>query len=397
MEVNFKYSLDLSTDITFYELPQNNITFGEWSTPYSDVNGVFYDYYLPNSNTTADRQGGLVYLEIDGSFEYFAFTPDDWSLNFATIMSQNYDGPVLFSAPTTGDGWYVLAQILSPPLSYRISSVDATHLIITSSSVTSTLTTFQINDTYVGLVKVSVPKPSSAVHVTFSRPYAYAIAQANNIPPIYDSSAFYTYSPPPDLVGYATIQITNADAITIPAAAFQTGAVCQDFYAVVYFNASELATGDVEVTAYGIAETVVNSSGSTSFTIDVNASSFPQVFRIPYTENLLVVSTELNLSTVNTTTPFAMFGAGGFQVIPLTEMNYLTGLHVAPLMDYFYASNFTYDYYFLVLANSPALTFKVVPSNTHHLCNPVLLCNGHGVCHEDRFSDSCLCIQGKYL
>lgn len=397
MEINFAYSLDPETSITFLELPQNNVTFNSWSSPSSNVNGVFFDYYQPSNNISSIEEGGLVYLEIYGSFAYFTFAPDDWSLNFAAIMPSNYYGPVLFSAPTTGHGWYVLAQIQDPPLSYRISSIDATHLTIplSSTSISATLTLFQLNNTFVGLVRVSVPNLSSAVHVTFSTPCAYTIAQANSIPPTYDQDVFYTYSPPPDLVGYATFEVTDADSITIPAAAFQTGAFSQDFYAVVYLNATDVEDSDVEVTAFVIHETVVNSAGSSPITITVNASSVPQVFRIPYTEHLLVVSTELSFSPPTNTTSYAMFGAGGYQVIPLDETHFMSGLHVSPLVDYFYASNFTYDYYFLVFANSPDVTLTVVPSNIYHLCNPVLLCNGHGVCHSDRISDSCVCVQGE--
>src|SRR5207245_271895 len=70
------------------------------------------------------------------------------------------------------------------------------------------------------------------------------------------------------------------------------------------------------------------------------------------------------------------------------------GLHLAPLQDYFYASNNSLDYFLFVMPNTSSIQVTVTPQLTHTLCNPVLLCNGHGSCDAKRLDQSCDCIQG---
>eukprot|EP01113_Clastostelium_recurvatum_P005904 TRINITY_DN12654_c0_g1_i3.p1 TRINITY_DN12654_c0_g1~~TRINITY_DN12654_c0_g1_i3.p1 ORF type:complete len:743 (-),score=84.26 TRINITY_DN12654_c0_g1_i3:124-2352(-) len=69
-------------------------------------------------------------------------------------------------------------------------------------------------------------------------------------------------------------------------------------------------------------------------------------------------------------------------------------MHLSPLWDSYYASNYTYDYYFLVLPSTPSLRLTVQSQASHYLCNAVLLCGGHGVCPQERNEDKCTCIAG---
>jgi hypothetical protein len=94
------------------------------------------------------------------------------------------------------------------------------------------------------------------------------------------------------------------------------------------------------------------------------------------------------------TTDLVLFGAGGLQTVAFSEVvDQFPGLHLRR-KDYFYAGNTTLDYYLFVMPNAPAMTVLITPDPIRHLCNPVLLCNGHGSCDPERTSEGCDCIKG---
>jgi hypothetical protein len=132
-----------------------------------------------------------------------------------------------------------------------------------------------------------------------------------------------------------------------------------------------------------------------SLEIHIETSSEIQLFRIPFTDDLLIVTTEVSLtSSTSNLTSQVFFGAGGLQTTSLSYQQNYAGMHLLPAKDYFYASPSKEDYFLMVMPNTPSTTVTIRPQPLQHLCNPVLLCNGHGSCNDRRLTDKCQCIEG---
>ncbi len=189
--------------------------------------------------------------------------------------------------------------------------------------------------------------------------------------------------------GTQPVSATSPSLFVIPALAFQTGASSNDFYAVIYGTTSS----PINISVNLIPETVKTYSSELLY-FTVPSSSDVQLFRIPYHEDLLVVTLEVTSSSLSNTTDLVLFGAGGLQTVEVNYQTLITGVFLAPLNNYFYASNYTYDYYLLVMPNAGLMRIVITPQLVQHLCNPVLLCNGHGSCDPSRLSENCNCISG---
>jgi ABC-type multidrug transport system fused ATPase/permease subunit len=189
-------------------------------------------------------------------------------------------------------------------------------------------------------------------------------------------------------VGYWPITQNDTRYIIVPALAYQAGALSTDFFIVMYSEASF-----INVTVSLPSETIIDFV-SESLTFSVESSDELRSFRIPFQEELLVITTEITSSELaENETGMILFGAGGLQTTQPDGFLQYPGLDLGG-KNYWYASNNTFDYFLLVMPNTPAFNIVITPNPRKYLCNPVLLCNGHGSCDKDRLYHSCHCIQG---
>jgi hypothetical protein len=126
----------------------------------------------------------------------------------------------------------------------------------------------------------------------------------------------------------------------------------------------------------------------------VESSEELQSFRIPYQEELLLITTDITCRELKgNLTEVVLFGAGGLQTTEPDGLDQYPGVDLGG-KNYWYASNNTFDYYLLVMPHSPALNVVITPEPRKYMCNPVLKCNGHGSCDPNRLSEGCQCIKG---
>jgi hypothetical protein len=190
-------------------------------------------------------------------------------------------------------------------------------------------------------------------------------------------------------MGYMPATVHDTTQVVIPSVAYNTGALTSDFYAAVYSDSPM-----VNVTVTIPYENVMSFYGE-PISITTRQSDQTQVYRIPFQSEILLVTTQIQCDSLQgNETDLVLFGAGGLQgiIVNATAPLY-AGLNLNN-PNYFYASNYTYDYYMLVMPNAPSLSLIVKPEPVRYLCNPVLLCNGHGSCNAERLEENCDCIQG---
>jgi hypothetical protein len=203
------------------------------------------------------------------------------------------------------------------------------------------------------LVHISLEDVAVAVQLEFTSPVDQVIGESEQIP-IFGSSA-HVISYPPDPMKRLSVSASDVSSFTIWAGALQPGAESTDFYAAVL---SQTLDPDISVSAKVVTPITISNydQATRSLTLQVNSSPTPQVFRIPYSSELLVVSTELKFegdSDGNTTTDKVIFGAAGVQSIMYTTD---VIMHLSPLQEYYYAysDGVGRDYYLFVYENTPS-------------------------------------------
>lgn len=141
---------------------------------------------------------------------------------------------------------------------------------------------------------ISTDRPTVGVILSFSSPVYQVIAQAGEIPIMPVGCLFF---PPYDPIARVIVQQSMASSVVIPALAFQTGVITSDFFALVFSNSSSpLVSATASVISTSTSEYTPSNK---EVSISVSSSTLPQIFRIPYHEDLQVVSTEVEYSDMS--------------------------------------------------------------------------------------------------
>ncbi len=162
------------------------------------------------------------------------------------------------------------------------------------------------------------------------------------------------------LISTIETSVSSAQPIIIPAISFVPGSNSVDFWIAVFSDAASISNSNITMSSSLIA--VQQLPGISNLV--VGRVSVPQLFEFPFSEPIRVLSTEVtilekwNASFISQ----VMFGAGGLQSVfskpsSIGGDSQVAGMHVSPQRDWFYASNYSYNYFLLVLPNTP--TFKV--------------------------------------
>jgi hypothetical protein len=364
-----QYALELSQNITFINATLHVEDYGRrWSA--QSYSGFEYGI----SQLWFKEDAGII--AIQSACTSLAVAPDDWTWPWAFPQWSN--GWALYTSNTTDHGWLVIVQALTDcdVLVNNVASstifldnvslfvwlqiqviFEKTHTNVTGS--TKLQFTQVGDDVSMALVEIILKDVAVAVQLEFSSPVDHVTGQSGEIPMFGSSTTIYHL--PPDPMKRFSVLASNVSSFAIPAGALTPGAESNHFYAVVL---SETSFGpNISVSVTVISPTTISGydQATKSLTLHVNSSLSPQLFRIPYNSELLVVSTELKFnggSDGNDTTDKVIFGAAGVQ-----SLMYQSDLemHVSPLKEYYSAwyDGGGKDYYLFVHGNVPSFQMIV--------------------------------------